>query len=41
MRKAGYAFLERHNRLADAQAAVGALLGLEPQAAAADERVVA
>ena len=41
MRRAGYAFLERHNRLADAQAAVGALLGLDAQAAAADERVVA
>ena len=43
LRKAGYAFLEQHNRLDHAQAAVRALLGLAPaQAAAApSESVVA
>jgi glycosyltransferase involved in cell wall biosynthesis len=33
LREAGYAFLETHNRLADAQAAVSALLGSIPQQA--------
>ena len=41
MRREGHAFLERNNRLADAQAAVSALLGVDAQAAAADASVVA
>jgi glycosyltransferase involved in cell wall biosynthesis len=43
LRKAGYAFLERHNRLADAQSAASALLGVALDQAALEptESVVA